>query len=147
MRTSALILLLAIPVLAAGCSSFNREWKKAGEQAAPTDDMAGRWQGTWKSEASGHTDELRCIVTKGDSGYYQAQFHAKYHGILSFGYTVPLKVEKTNDSFQFSGEADLGSMAGGMYQYQGHADPTNFFSNYSSKDDHGTFQMSRPDGR
>jgi hypothetical protein len=109
MRTSALILLLAIPVLAAGCSSFNREWKKAGEQAA--------------------------------------QFHAKYHGILSFGYTVPLKVEKTNDSFQFSGEADLGSMAGGMYQYKGHADPTNFFSNYSSKDDHGTFQMSRPDGR
>ena len=144
-RFPQLTLLFTVLLIAGGCSSFNREWNKAGELPPPSDDMTGRWQGTWKSEASGHTDKLRCIVTRGESGFYQAQFHAKYHGILSFGYTVPLKVEKTNDTFQYSGEADLGSMAGGTYQYKGHANATTFFSTYSSKDDHGTFQMSRPE--
>ena len=55
-----------------------------------------------------------------------------------------LKVEGAPDSFHFSGEADLGYLAGGVYHYDGHADGTNFFSNYSSKYDHGTFQMTRP---
>ena len=38
----------------------------------------------------------------------------------------------------------LGFLAGGVYHYEGHADATNYFSTYSCKYDHGTFQMSRP---
>jgi len=31
-----------------------------------------------------------------------------------------------------------------VYHYDGHADTTNFFATYTSKYDHGTFQMVRP---
>lgn len=135
-------LLLAI-FLAGGCTTFDHDWKKTARQA-PSDDLQGRWQGTWASEADGHTDKLRCVITKKEDGTYRARFHAKYRKVLSFGYTVPLNVGQTAGAFKFSGEADLGWLAGGVYHYEGHADRTNFFSTYSCKYDHGTFQMTRP---
>jgi hypothetical protein len=64
--------------------------------------------------------------------------------MLSFGYTVPLQVEPATNGFKFSGQANLHWYAGGIYKYEGHADATNFFSTYSCKYDHGTFQMTRP---
>ena len=131
-------------LLVSGCSSFNYDWNHAAATPPPLFGISGRWQGTWRSEVTGHTDQLRCIITRVDMDDYEARFKAKYHGILSFSYTVPLKVVQKEDGFRFSGAADLGAMAGGMYQYEGHAEPTNFFSTYSSKDDHGTFQMGRP---
>jgi len=136
------MMLLAL-FLAGGCTTFDHDWKKAGGQA-PTDDLQGRWQGVWASEADGHTDKLRCVVTKNEDGTYRARFHAKYRKVLSFGYTVPLKVEQAAGAYKFRGEADLGWLAGGEYYYEGHADRTNFFSTYKCKYDHGTFQMSRP---
>jgi hypothetical protein len=143
-RLGLSICLLAVLLLVSGCHSFNHEWKKAAQQAALPNDIEGRWQGIWKSDASGHTDQLRCIITKTGDGDYKARFHAKYHRVMSFGYTVPLKVQSTDGEFKFSGDANLGWMAGGKYHYEGHANSTNFFSTYKSKYDHGIFQMGRP---
>jgi hypothetical protein len=138
-------LLLPVLLLVSGCNTFNHQWKQAATQqpASPTD-IQGRWQGTWKSESSGHTDKLRCIITRQSDGIYQARFKAKYHTVLTFGYTVPLQVQPTDGKYQFSGDANLGRLAGGLYHYEGHANATNFFSTYNSKYDHGIFQMSRP---
>lgn len=136
-----LVLLPAIVLMGAGCSSFNREWKKVGQNPDAASGLEGRWEGRWISEVNGHHGRLRCIVSK-DSDVYRARFHAKYLGILSFGYTIPLKAEAADAGHKFRGEADLGVM-GGVYSYEGHADATNFFSTYSSKYDHGTFQMQR----
>ena len=111
---------------------------------AGSDGIEGAWQGRWMSEANGHNGNLRCLVVKTNDGTYLARFHAKYEKILSFGYTVPFKAERSAGEFRFSGEANLGRLAGGVYRYDGHADGTNFFSNYSSKYDQGTFQMKRP---
>jgi hypothetical protein len=132
-------------LLLGGCHTFNHDWKKAGHQPVP-DDLSGRWQGVWVSDVTHHNDELRCVITKKYEGVYLARFRAKYHKGLSlhFGYAVPLRVEPGTMPFQFSGDADLGWLAGGKYHYEGHADTTNFFSSYSCKYDHGTFQMSRP---
>lgn len=137
---SCLLLALLLP----GCSSFNRQWKQAAAQPAPTSDIAGRWQGTWQSDASGHSDPLRCLITRNDQGEYQARFHAKYHKILTFGYTVKLDVTKVGDNFQFRGKANLHWWAGGTYDYEGKVTTTNFFSTYRCKYDHGTFLMTRP---
>lgn len=137
------LLLSGILFVATGCT-FNHEWKKASSQTPPGNSLLGPWQGVWVSDVTHHTDKLRCIVTQKSDGAYRARFHAKYHKVLTFGYTVPLKVEIQTNGFKFSGEANLGWLAGGIYQYAGHADATNFFSTYSSKYDHGTFQMSRP---
>jgi hypothetical protein len=135
-----LVLMSAIVLSGAGCSSFNREWEKAGPNDANSG-LEGRWEGQWISEVNGHHGRLRCIASK-DGDVYRARFHAKYRKILSFGYTIPLKAEAMGNGYKFSGEADLG-IAGGIYRYEGHSDATNFFSTYSSKYDHGTFQMQR----
>jgi hypothetical protein len=139
-RLALLVLMPTLVVVATGCSSFNREWKIVGQKPAGSG-LEGRWEGHWISEVNGHHGRLRCLVSK-DGEVYQARFHAKYMKVLSFGYTIPLKAAATDDGYKFSGEADLGVM-GGIYRYEGHADATNFFSTYSSKYDHGTFQMQR----
>ena len=140
----AATLSLAVLLLAGGCASFDDEWEQAAKQPVPSDDMTGRWQGVWFSQVTGHTDQLRALIDRNEDGTCRARFHAKYHTVMSFGYTVPLHVEKVDGAFKFSGDADLGWMAGGVYHYEGRADATNFSSTYTSKDDHGTFQMGRP---
>jgi hypothetical protein len=142
-RPLAAMLLCGALLPASGCTSFNHDWNEHRESTPPTA-LEGRWQGVWVSDATHHTDKLRCVVTKHDDGTYAARFLAKYHTVLTFGYTVPLKVETASNGFTFSGEANLGWLAGGVYQYEGRADATNYFSTYTSKYDHGTFQMSRP---
>ena len=141
-RLALIVLMAAVVLIVAGCSSFNREWRKAGRNSIAASDLEGRWEGQWISDVNGHHGKLRCIVKK-DGNVHRARFHAKYRKILSFGYTVPLKVAAMDSGFKFQGEADLGALAGGIYRYEGHADATNFFSTYSCKYDHGRFQMQR----
>ena len=139
--------LLTALLFAGGCSTFNHENWRAAQQPPPPNDLQGRWQGVWVSQVTGHKNELRCLVTKLDDATYQARFHAKYRKgwfTVTFNYTVPLKAVKTDEAFKFTGDADLGSLAGGLYHYDGHAAGTNFFSTYSCKYDRGTFQMARP---
>jgi len=128
--------------LTSGCSTFNREWRAASKIPAATNDLAGRWQGSWVSEANGHSGKLRCLISRQREDAYAARFHAKFMKIFSFGYAVKLETKRTGDTFNFTGSADLGAL-GGVYRYEGHAEGTNFFSTYSSKYDHGTFQMRR----
>src|SRR5579871_3647987 len=68
---------LGLAWFAAGCSSFNHDWKQAGA-TPPTDGLQGRWQGVWVSYVTGHTDQLRCLVTRKDDATYQARFRATY---------------------------------------------------------------------
>ena len=135
---------LLLGLAATGCSTFNRDWKAAASTAVPANDITGRWEGTWQSDVTRHHGKLRCLVTHLGGGDYQAWYRAKYLRIMSFSYPVRLKVAAAEDGFKFNGEADLGWYAGGLYQYEGRASATNFFSTYKSKDDHGSFQMTRP---
>src|SRR5262245_538070 len=140
------VLWLMLVILATtGCSTFDRDWKIAAATPTPTNDLAGRWQGTWVSEVNGHNDKLRCLVSRQSDTNYTARFHAKHRTILSFGYSVNLVVKESDNNFQFQGEADLGMFAGGMYHYTGQASATNFSSTYHCKYDHGTFRMTRPE--
>lgn len=143
-RSLYLMLLGFLPLITGGCTSFDHDWQKAAQQFPLPDDLQGRWLGTWQSEVNSHNGILRCVVTKKEDGVYKARFHARYQRVLSFGYTVPLKAQATTNGFTFSGDANLGWLKGGVYHYEGHANATNFFSTYSCKYDHGTFQMTRP---
>ena len=138
---------LVVAVCFTGCSSFEQDWRDARLIPRFQDDLAGRWEGTWRSEVTGHNDQLRAVVATGSNGVYYAHFHARYKKSIcrfSFGYSIPLQARRTNDTFQFEGEADLGWLAGGIYRCEGSAAGTNFLSSYHSKYDHGTFQMTRP---
>ena len=135
---------LAALLVLSGCSTFNRDWKAAAAKPMPANSVEGRWEGKWHSDHNGHTGGLRALVTKLDSGQYEARFHATYAVILSFSSTVNLDVRPAGGLLQFSGSADLGKAAGGLYHYEGKASGTNFFSTYECPSDHGTFQMTRP---
>jgi hypothetical protein len=138
------IVPLVSALLLCGCSTFNYEWRQAAKHPIAHDELSGRWDGRWVSEVNGHNGKLRCLISPPTNGQYRARFHATYLRVLTFGYTVPLQAQKAGTEFQFQGSADLGRMAGGVYKYEGRAGGTNFFSTYSSKYDHGTFQMARP---
>ncbi len=139
-----LIALLSAIFTFCGCSSFNRDWKKAAALPQP-DAFQGPWEGTWASEPSGHTGKLRCLVERISEQSYRARFDSTYKKVLHFKSTVVLNGTTTNSVFHFSGDAKLPWWAGGVYHYEGSINPTNFFSTYQSKYDHGTFQMTRPD--
>lgn len=140
-----LALLLTVVLCVTGCSTFERDWKRASSE--PASGMTGRWIGRWHSDVNGHNDQLRCIVTPSTNGMYSARFHARYTRWFlrfTFGYTAQLRVESQDGQYQFAGDSNLGWYAGGVYRYRGSASATNFTSTYDSKYDRGTFLMHRP---
>ena len=129
----------------ARCSGFDRAWKAAGERPTPENAITGRWAGTWQSETSDHSGKLRAMITEQDENTYLARYHATYAGWLTFETKARLRGEQTGEGrVEFRGEEDLGWLAGGVYEYKGHATPEEFFSTYRSKHDHGTYTMTRP---
>ncbi|MEO6034871.1 MAG: hypothetical protein ABIQ35_06425, partial [Verrucomicrobiota bacterium] len=87
-------------LILSGCSSFNRDWKKAGTVRSPG--PVGQWQGTWTSLPSGHTDKLRCLVEKVSEERYRARFDSTYKKVIHFKSTVILNGETTNSVFEFN---------------------------------------------
>ena len=129
-----------------GCSTFSYEWRQAANTPAPTNAISGPWEGRWTSTASGHQNKLQCLVTRVDDSHYDAKFNAAYKKWITvhFGYTVRLETHPSTNGIGFHGSEDLGNLAGGVYTYNGWANPTNFFSTYKSRYDRGTFEMRRP---
>lgn len=143
---SKIVLVLSLLGLGSGCSSFHREWREAAK-VSPTGDRPweGRWLGTWQSDANGHHGGLKCVLTPGgEPGQYRASFRASYAKVIHFGYVAALTGSESNGVVRFSGSSDLGSVAGGVYRYDGHANATQFLSTYKSGGDHGTFTLKRP---
>lgn len=140
--------MVAVLFLAcAGCSRFEKDWRTAAAlDSTGATSLAGRWQGTWRSDVNGHTDELRCLITPVDANRFTARYHARYRRGLfrfTFQYTVPLAARETSDGWSFSGGADLGWLAGGTYRYAGTASSNRFHSTYDSRYDRGQFEMKR----
>ena len=145
-----LVLLLAAPMLG-GCA-FDRNWRRmVREQAAAApsaetgDALAGRWEGKWVSEKSGHTGSLRAIITPVDETRYHVDFDAMFFAVLRAGYAVDLSAtQDAKGVTSFRGEKDLGGLAGGVYRYAGTADGQSFNATYESGADNGRFEMKRP---
>lgn len=144
MRKFQTVMGLCLLCLVSGCSTFNYEWRREAKRPIPTDSITGRWDGRWISTANGHNDRLQCLITRENEGVYRARFRATYETLLHFSYTVMLDAKPSTNGVVFHGSADLGKLAGGLYTYDGYANPTNFFSTYRAKSDRGTFEMSRP---
>lgn len=135
--------LAAASLLFGGCS-YSRPWKAALRQPIPAGDISGPWEGRWLSDKNGHTGRLRCIMTATGTNGYNAHFHATFWKIFRASYQVPFAATNAGTRFTFTGESNLGKLAGGTYTYAGSADPSNFSATYRSKYDQGTFEMKRP---
>ncbi len=136
---------------AGGCSTFNYEWRQSLNRPIPTNEITGQWEGRWVSASSGHENKMRALITKVDTNHYDVKFHAAYtletfkFITVYFGYTVRMETWRATDgNTAFKGSENLGRLAGGVYTYDGFANPTSFFSTYDSRYDRGTFRMQRP---
>jgi hypothetical protein len=139
-RAAILVVLISFT----GCSTFHRDFEAAAALPTTAAGIQGPWEGRWLSDVNAHTGQLRCLLTELDAGRYHARFWATYWKIFRATYDVQLNVRNENGKYLLEGESNLGKLAGGIYRYKGYATPTNFFSTYESKYDHGTFQMTRP---
>ena len=130
-----------LAALVNNASDFKHRWRQDTPAPTAANGLQGRWQGEWISEDNGHRGALRCLLARGEAGDYRATFHAVYAKILRVCYTVPLHGEWRDNKLKLAGEADLGSLAGGMYRYEGEAGEGEFNCAYSCKYDHGIFRM------
>ena len=144
-----IILGFSFAFLLSSCSiRFNHEWKQAlaAQSGKTPSDITGLWSGSWKSDANGHSGDLRCIVTPIDaqSGACRFHYHATWMKTLSTTYDVTHVVKRTGDGFVFSGDQELSGAGSGLYHYEGRATPMEFRSTFRSVSDHGVFEMKRP---
>jgi hypothetical protein len=139
-----LLPLLLAGLVLAGCSAFQRDWRSALNSPPPSTGIEGPWEGTWRSEVTGHSGRLRCLIVRDGGAQYTARFRASYLRWLRFGYTLTLQVQAQSNLYSFVGEASLPKWAGGRYLYSGHATATNFLSTYQCARDHGVLELHRP---
>lgn len=144
-RWIALVALAVSVAVLPGCRSFHREWKLARQRPDPAGELTGAWEGTWQNTNNTHQDRMRAVLTKAGPEIYHAHFFAWYKRVLTFSYATDLRVERREgETVFFRGQSDLGKLAGGVYRYEGHATPGDFFSTYTSKYDVGSFTLRRP---
>ena len=148
--------LLSLACCLSSCTlGFQSQWRKAVAEAKqnPPTTLAGPWEGTWKSEASGHTGTLRAIAKPitpptPHSTAYKFHYEATWMNFLKACMTAEHDVvggERTKSSggSVLRGQKDLG-LLGGIYTFSGRATPAEFRANYRSSVDHGVFEMKRP---
>jgi hypothetical protein len=146
LRLAAAIVLLSC---LASCSfGYNRRWTAVAQQSATTHptDLAGAWEGTWKSEPTGHTGSLRAIVTpitRSTAASYHFEYKATWKQVLSAVFHADHMAQWKNGRCTLSGQKDLGRF-GGIYKFTGTATPKELHAKYESKMDHGVFEMKRP---
>lgn len=131
--------------LTANCREFHAVWARAA--AGRTDEIGGRWDGEWRSEATGHQGPLRAVVQPIAADRWRVYFHAGYSRVLRACYASEFAVTREEGRWTFRGQSDLGWIAGGVYQHDGHATPREFVSTYRSRYDRGRFVLARTSGQ
>jgi hypothetical protein len=144
-RSRVVILSAAwLGLAASGClCTFERVWHAARRQPVPGDNLAGLWEGTWESQYNGHNGKLRAIITPCGNGQYRARYHATFALIVPYSYDTTHTATHAGGVTYFSGEQDLGCLAGGLYRYNGLADGACFTATYRADKDYGVFRMRR----
>ena len=142
-RSLALLSFIAL----VGCSGFESRWR-ANLDAPASDEVAGCYAGTWESAPSGHTGDLRAVVEPVGEGRYHVWYYAVFSVPyvffeLDYEHDLDLAAEAGEDGLRFVGEADLGWLAGGLYEYRGRIVGDRFVSRYRAQEDHGVFQLDR----
>lgn len=158
MRPLPVIVTALSLLLLSSCSlPYHLRWQRAASANATTRPatLAGAWQGSWRSEGTGHHGRLRAIVTPASPAdadtnvqAWNFHYHATWARILSGSYhsihAATPAVPPPSPSWTISGHQNLGKIFGGVFHYQGFATPTHFKATYRSQKDHGVFELQRP---
>lgn len=100
----------------------------------------GVWRGTWSSRSTGHQGPLRARVRQLDSHTYRAWFAGRFAGVIPFVYPSKLsRVPGTANLYQTSRRLPLM----GNYRMTATVTPGRFDAQFQSRNDQGTFRMTR----
>ncbi len=127
-----------------GCLTFEQRWEDARIYDVPAGSIQGRWQGEWRSDTTDRQGPVRCILTPVRGGRYEARFDTRFARFVPQEHRVILVGEERGGLWRFRGESNLGWWTGGVYTYQGQVSPDRFFATYTSAQDSGEIEMTRP---
>ena len=127
--------------LTANCRDFQERWNEAA--ALGPEGISGRWEGEWVSAVTGHRGRLGCVVNPVAPSLWRMHFRGEYSGFFRACYSTDFTVIWREDRWTFSGQSDLGLLAGGAYAYEGQATLETLVCSYQSARDHGEFRLKR----
>jgi hypothetical protein len=136
---------IGVLLFVAGCgTAFDRDWENAPKSESG---LEGAWNGTWLSDANGHTGSLRCIITRREDRGYDGRYFATYGWFLfwfGFEMTIPTTAVADGPAWLLRGGAVLDScVGGGLYEYEARIENDEYVASYRSNFDHGIFKMKR----
>lgn len=115
----------------------------AATEAVPAVDLTGTWTGTWCSGKNGHHGPMTAQFSVGCNGSYEVRFKGRFCAIIPFTYRTTLKATQNADgSVTLTGSRRLGLLMG-TFSMQGTVTGDKLQATYCSKQDHGTFSLSR----
>ena len=127
--------------LTANCRDFRSRWNKALQ--LDSDQAGGCWTVEWISVATGHRGPLHCVSEVTAATTWRMSFRAEYSKVFRACYATEFQVVEQPGGWRFTGESNLGSLAGGTYEYRGTATLTELTCSYKSARDHGEFRLGR----
>ncbi len=138
----------AVSVLLSSCAGpgFNKKWEAAlAEHPAPQQtDITGPWQGSWNSEANGHTGDLRCIVNETGKDRYNFQYWATWGRGMKGTFAIDCEGARQGGVTRVTGQKKLGPF--GKYSHEAEITPSRFDARFSrQRKNLGTFELSRPE--
>jgi hypothetical protein len=144
MRISLIAWCLAGPIVA----SINLAHAADSPKHVEAPNVVGEWTGNWgafdpatlSKIAKETCKALDCTVGLKD-GVWQATFVGECGG--PYKYTISMEGRQSGNSVLFRGSVDLGEKGGGIYDWVGRANATEFIGFYSSSGHVGVFQMTR----
>jgi len=144
MRRPMLTLALFAGLAAcAGGAGMAGAAQKGDRAEAP--DVTGRWTGTWATQVKNGTApamQLDADVVRKRGGKYEATFEGECG--RPYKYTIRMEGRQAGKAVLFKGTADLGEKDGGVYDWIGRANGTEFLGFYTSQGYTGTFRLTRP---
>ncbi len=154
-RFLRLLAALAIACFACSCQTrqFHKKWESelqrsanpAGGLVEASHDLAGAWEGEWKSGFNGHTGKLRCLVSGGPkSANLDFHYYARWGKLFAadFKLTAPVAPHGLK-KWKISGEKNLGGNWGGRFTHTAEATRREIHSDYHALGDHGEFHLRR----
>lgn len=127
--------------LTANCSDFQSRWDAAN--ALGPAGVSGCWEGEWLSTRTGHRGRLRCVIVPVTAALWRMYFRGEYSKLFRACYSTDFTVVEDGERWTFRGGSNLGMLAGGAYEYTGHATLERLTSSYRSTRDQGEFRLER----
>ena len=136
-------------VLAAGfVTAQERQGGRGARGAQQPLDIAGNWTGTWSSFNPGQsTSQPNVVCAKLDakvvlvSGVWEAAFEGDCG--RPYKYSIKMEGRQSGNAVLFKGTADLGQADGGVYDWIGRANNTDFIGFYTNAFSTGFFSLKR----